>query len=233
MALERFVDDKCRRCYACIRSCPQIDRGLKEFALTFRRGEKLAHGIFVTAFLTLFMTGLILNHFRNDLFAIVVTALGLIHRTAVPVLFSGVFLYFVLDRHHLMRRLRQITTWGREDIEWLKRDWRTLRSGGRTDFPAYGETHPGRKFWQLYLCVALPIYAASGAALWIGEATLGAGLFTFARWTHIVTAFGADVMVLLHVIRVLIRPVWQRLRRMASVFGKESDLLIERAQYLD
>jgi cytochrome b subunit of formate dehydrogenase len=232
MALERFVDDKCRRCYACIRSCPQIDRGLKEFALTFRRGEKVTHAIFVTAFLTLFMSGVILNHFREDLSQIIVTALGLIHRIAVPVLILSVFGYFLLDRHHLMRRLRQITTWGREDIEWLKQDWRALWSKGRIDFPTYGEAHPGRKFWQLYLCLALPVFAATGTGLWIGEATLGTGLFTLLRWTHIVTAFGADVMVALHVLRVLIRPVWQRLRRMAAVFGKESELLVERAQFL-
>jgi hypothetical protein len=41
-----------------------------------------------------------------------------------------------------------------------------------------------------------------------------------------------DVWVAIHLVRVLVRPALQRLRRMLALHGREADLLVERAQYL-
>ena len=43
MALELMVGLECRRCYRCIQSCPQVDKPIKEYATSFRRGEKIIH----------------------------------------------------------------------------------------------------------------------------------------------------------------------------------------------
>ena len=43
MALENIVNEECRRCYACVRACPQVSKPTKEFVMGFRRVEKFIH----------------------------------------------------------------------------------------------------------------------------------------------------------------------------------------------
>ncbi len=232
MALEHLVADQCQRCFACIRACPQTDRGLKEFALAYRRGEKVTHALLASAFLTLSLSGIAMFHFREAWPEAVIHALGLLHRIAAPMLAITPLLYLWLDRGHFGRRLRQIFSWGRADAEWLRQWGRTIRSRGRVTFPAFGETHPGRKAWQLCLGAALLVFAATGSALWIGEGTLGKSLFQRVTWVHSRTAMVMDVWVAIHLVRVLLRPSLQQLRRMLAIHGHEADLLVERVHYL-
>jgi ferredoxin len=232
MALEHLVADQCRRCYACIRACPQTDRGLKEFAQTYRRGEKVTHTLLASAFLSLFLSGLLLFHFREEWPEAVVRFMGLVHRIAAPALLLTPLVYLWLDRHHFGRRLRQIAVWGQADLQWLRQLWQAIRARGRVRFPAFGETHPGRKAWQLCLGVTLPVFAVTGACLWVGEGAFGKNLIQSTTWVHSRTAMVMDVCVAIHLARVLVQPAAQRLRRMVALRGQEADLLVERAQYL-
>jgi len=232
MALEHLVADQCQRCFACIRACPQTDRGLKEFALAYRRGEKITHALLASVFLTLSLSGIALFHFREAWPEAVIRLLGLVHRIAGPALLLSLFVYFWLDRLHFGRRLRQIGTWGRDDLEWLGQWWRAVRTRGRVPFPTFGETHPGRKAWQLCLGAALLVFAVTGVPLWVGEDVLGKTRIQAITWVHSRTAMAMDVWVAIHLVRVLVRPALQRLRRMLALHGREADLLVERAQYL-
>ncbi len=232
MALEHLVADQCLRCFACIRACPQTDRGLKEFALAYRRGEKITHALLATAFLALSLSGMALFHLRDAWPEAVIQLLGLAHRLAAPALLLTPFIYLWLDRGHFGRRLRQIATWGRSDVDWLRQWWRAIAGRGRVPFPTFGETHPGRKAWQLCLAGALLVFAATGAALWIGEDSLGKSRVQTMVWLHSRTAMLVDVWVAIHLVRVLVRPALQRLRRMLDLYGREADLLVERVQYL-
>lgn len=232
MALEHLVADQCQRCFACICACPQTDRGLKEFALAYRRGEKVTHALLASAFLTLSLSGIALFHFRQAWPEAVIHLLGLLHRIAAPVLALAPLLYLCLARRHFARRLRQIASWGRADIAWLRQWWQAIRSGGRVNFPVFGEIHPGRKAWQLSLCAALGIFAATGSLLWIGEGALGRAFIQQMTWLHARTAMVMDVLVAIHLVRVLVRPALQRLRRMLALHGHEADLLVERGRYL-
>ncbi|MBI4841378.1 MAG: cytochrome b/b6 domain-containing protein [candidate division NC10 bacterium] len=232
MALEHLVADQCLRFFACIRACPQTDRGLKEFALAYRRGEKVTHALLATAFLSLSLSGIALFHFREAWPEAVIHVLGVLHRIAAPALALTPLVYLWLDRLHLGRRLRQIASWGRADVEWLRQWWRAVRSRGRVSLPAFGESHPGRKAWQLSLGAAFLVFAATGSALWIGEGTLGKSLIQRVAWVHSRTAMVMDVWVAIHLVRVLVRPALQRLRRMLALHGHEADLLVERAQFL-
>jgi len=232
MALEHLVADQCLRCFACIRACPQTDRGLKEFALAYRRGEKATHALLASTFLTLSLSGIALFHFREAWPEAVIHVLGVLHRIAAPALALTPLVYLWLDRLHFGRRLRQIASWGRADVEWLRQWWRAIRSRGRIGFPTFGEAHPGRKAWQLSLCAAFLVFAATGSALWIGEGTLGKSLIQRVTWVHARTAMVMDVWVAIHLVRVLVRPALQRLRRMLALHGHEADLLVERVQFL-
>ncbi len=232
MALEHLVADQCQRCFACIRACPQTDRGLKEFALTYRRGEKVTHALLASAFLTLSLSGIALFHFREAWPEAVIRLLGLVHRIAGPALAITPLVYLWLDRQHFGRRLRQIGTWGLDDVQWLRQWWRAVRTRGRIRFPTFGEAHPGRKAWQLCLGAAFLVFAATGVFLWIGEDALGKSRIQTLTWVHSRTAMFMDIWVAIHLVRVLARPAVQRLRRMLALCGHEADLLVERAQYL-
>ncbi len=232
MALEHLVADQCRRCYACIRVCPQTDRGLKEFAQTYRRGEKIVHTLLAAAFLALSTSGIVLFHFREEWSEAVIQFLGLVHRIAAPALLLTPLVYLWLDRPHFGRRLRQITVWGQADVQWLQQWWLAMRTRGRTRLPAFSESHPGRKAWQVFLGAAFLVFAVTGVSMWIGEGTLGKARIQAISWVHSRTAMLMDVCVAIHLVRVLIRPALLRLRRMLTLYGHEADLLVERAQYL-
>ncbi|MEJ2246785.1 MAG: 4Fe-4S dicluster domain-containing protein, partial [Acidobacteriota bacterium] len=79
MSLENIVGEECRRCYACIRSCPQVSKTTKEFAFGFRRGEKIVHAFTATLIFILATTGIFLYHYKEFVPQIHQTMISTLH----------------------------------------------------------------------------------------------------------------------------------------------------------
>ena len=88
MALENMVGDECRRCYNCIQACPQVAKHVKDYAASFRRGEKVVHLLLACTIVMLAITGIFRLHYIDYLPPFENKLFSLIHRTLGFVLIS-------------------------------------------------------------------------------------------------------------------------------------------------
>lgn len=168
MALEHMVGEECRRCYKCIVACPQVSKSVKEYASAFRRGEKIVH--FLTAGLVVFLaaTGITLMHYTKYLPGMEIVILRWAHRILGILLLFMPVLYYVLDKKHMVRFLRNILSWKRTDWEWLIALIRHIGNSKRHPMPLRLQFNAGQKAWYLYIiCVIFPVIGITGIIQWL------------------------------------------------------------------
>ncbi|MEL7567586.1 MAG: 4Fe-4S dicluster domain-containing protein, partial [Dehalobacterium sp.] len=120
MYLETAVADSCIRCYSCIGSCPQVDKQLKNFAVRYRLIEKIVHWFLVMCYFGLAATGIGLNHFRVDWSETFVLIMAVLHRICGIVFVLSPLIFYLFDKPHVKRILRNVFSFGEKDVQWLK-----------------------------------------------------------------------------------------------------------------
>ena len=199
MALEHMVGLECRRCYRCIQSCPQVDKPIKEYAASFRRGEKIIHLLAAISIVLLALSGMALAHNRDILPPLETFLLDVIHR-AVGVILAGLpFLYFVLDRKHLVRWLKKVFHWNRIDWLWIKKLMLHIKEHRKNPMPYRGEFNTGQKAWYLFITLMIPLMAVTGFILLLGFKSTHTSFYTNVKLLHIALAFITDIFLLIHV----------------------------------
>ena len=119
MALEAIVGDDCRRCYRCVRSCPQVSKDTKEYVFGFRRTEKFIHVLLAGSIFTLMATGIFLYHYRADIPTFDAGLLGWLHTLAGVLLMLVPILYWKMANGQFRRLLKNSWQWNREaDKAW-------------------------------------------------------------------------------------------------------------------
>jgi cytochrome b subunit of formate dehydrogenase/NAD-dependent dihydropyrimidine dehydrogenase PreA subunit len=200
MALENMVADECRRCYNCIASCPQVSKPVKEYAAGFRRAEKIVHMLTAAIILSLAFTGIFLSHYQDLLPLAEASLLRYAHRILGVMLMLMPILCILLDKHHLMRFISKVFSWGRADIAWLKSFFRHMIDPKANPEPFRGEFNPAQKAWYLYIVVIMmPLLSLSGVLLLLGKGFLGPVLFDRTMLTHMGVALATDLLLFLHV----------------------------------
>ncbi len=211
MQLETVVGEECRRCYACVRACPQVSKSTKEFVWGFRRGEKLVHSMVATLIFTLAATGIFLYHYGNIIPHWQQTFLGTIHLLAGLCLISMPLLYFLIDRNHLKRALKNSFAFSRKDIEWLKDFLTFLRHPSSKPLPNWQEFNTYHKFWFSYLTVMIPVLGITGLTVYTMGNRVG-----FGASLHAFFALTVDLLIIMHLyfklIRRLFRDVWDMVK---------------------
>ncbi|ATW24971.1 cytochrome b/b6 domain-containing protein [Candidatus Formimonas warabiya] len=201
MFLEQAVGESCIRCYSCIGSCPQVDKQLKNFAVRFRLAEKMVHWFLVLCYFGLAATGIGLNHFRSDWSGSFVLIMALLHRIFALGFLSTPFIFYLFDRHHLKRILRNVFSFGPKDLLWLKDAYRYLTGKDRHSL-FQGDFNSGQKCWYLIVIGSFFVLGLTGAAKFT---TFGVtpGLKSITV-IHIVWAVIMDVTFVTHLYRKLV-----------------------------
>jgi cytochrome b subunit of formate dehydrogenase len=221
MALETLVGDSCRRCYRCINACPQVGKAVKEYALAFRRGEKVIHLLTAAAIIGLAGSGITLSHWGYLLPALEAGILSWVHRglgvllTLIPVAF------WIVDRKHMRGILRKITDWGPHDWQWICALIRHIAAPQKNEMPSIYQFNPAQKFWGAYLFfVMLPALAISGFGQWYGLccASDGAGTTAAFALLHMTVALTTDLLLFLHIYFKYIRGFLRTAYEMAICF---------------
>lgn len=224
MALENIVDTECRRCYACVKACPQVSKATKEFVMGFRRGEKFVHAFAATLIMFLAASGIFMFHYKEALPVWQQMAFILTHSFAGILLLVVPLLYFLLDRDHLKRALKNAFRFGSEDLVWLRSFGKYLKSPGRQPLPSWHEFNTYHKFWFVYLVIVVPLMGLTGIINLIGEAVLGPVLFGFSSWMHFLFALATDSLVLTHIYFKLLRKIFRNFSDMSQCFQQSGTL---------
>jgi len=224
MALENIVGLECRRCYACIRACPQVEKPVKEFSFGYRRAEKFVHAYAATLIFLLAATGIFIFHYG----AIVpgwqrLSVMG-VHAFLGFFLLAAPILYFLLDRPHFVRALSSSFRFGREDLNWLKEFWRFIKSPQRKPLPCWKEFNTYHKFWFSYLIVVVPVLGLTGLINFMGESVVGQTLVVSSNWIHALFAMITDALILIHLYFKILRHIFRNIREMGMYFQKKRSL---------
>lgn len=219
MSLENIVGEECRRCYACVRSCPQVSKTTKEFVLGFRRGEKVVHALTAALIFILAATGIFLHHYGEFIPQLHQTMISTLHITAGIMLIMMPLLYLILDKQHFKRAVKNSFHFGREDTIWLRNFGRYLRKPSRNPLPNWHEFNTYHKFWFSYLALMIFVMAGSGIVkLFFGE---NAGVFAD---IHVFFALTLDILVLTHLYFKIIRRIHRDSVDLISCFCKNGHL---------
>lgn len=224
MSLENIVGPECRRCYACVKACPQVTKSTKEYVLGFRRGEKFVHAYVATLIFLLAATGIFMFHFNEVIPGWQQMVLKLSHSVAGLLLLAAPILYYLLDRSHMQRALKNVFRFGAEDLVWLK-DFRDfLKSPRRRPLPSWHEFNTYHKFWFAYLFIIIIVMGLTGVLNLFGEAAIGPIIYGFSFWIHALFALITDILVLTHIYFKLLRHIFRNVSDMGQCFQKNGSL---------
>jgi cytochrome b subunit of formate dehydrogenase len=202
MSLENMVGAACRRCYKCVIACPQVSKSIKEYALAFRRGEKIVHLLVAGIVISLAATGITLMHYTDFLPATEVSLLQLGHRVLGLFLLLMPILYLVVDTRHMIRFLRRVFIWNSTDWEWLRDLVRHMGNSKKRPMPPRLQFNPGQKAWYLYIiAIIFPVLGITGIIQWLG---LDYGLFSASfvskiMLIHMIFALMTDMLLFVHI----------------------------------
>ena len=199
MALENLVGKECRRCYRCIKACPQIGMDIKEYSFGYRRGEKLIHMLLAGSIASLALTGMTLLHYGEILPKLELDILRFAHRGLGVLIILLPILYLLIDKRHLWRICKKVFTWGKKDFRWVKDFINHLGNNKNHPMPFRTEFNPAQKSWYLFLFGMIPCMSVTGVILWIlnGEPLQSAYVST--KIVHMSVALATDILLFVHV----------------------------------
>jgi cytochrome b subunit of formate dehydrogenase len=199
MALENMVGLECRRCYRCIRSCPQVDKPVKEYAASYRRGEKVIHMLVAVSFILLALSGMTLSHYRDILPSLEVFVFDFTHRVFGVILLVVPYLYILIDRKHLLRWLKKVFLWRRTDWLWIGMLAHHIKKPRNNPMPYTGEFNPGQKAWYVFITLMIPLMGVTGLLLLLGYRSDHTLFYVNVKLLHMAGALATDLFLLVHI----------------------------------
>ena len=224
MSLENIVGDECRRCYRCVRACPQVAKDAKEYVWGFRRVEKFVHAAMATAIFTLMCSGIFLYHYRADIPGWHASVITFFHYVAGIVLILVPFLFRKLDPDTFKHTLTRAWDWKSDAAEtraWLREFAAFLRHPVGKSLPHWKEFNPYHKFWICWLSLAIPVLAVTGVTNMLGPNVLGEGLYKVFYACHSLTALCTDLLVFTHLYFKLLRWIIRMICAMYKAWRKD------------
>lgn len=221
MALENIVGPECRRCYACIRTCPQVTKTVKEFSFGFRRAERFVHHYTAVLIFLLATTGIFMFHYGVHIPVWQQQGLMLMHTFAGFSLLAAPLLYWLLDRSHFNRALTNSFRFGKEDLAWLREFRNFIKRPQSNPLPCWKEFNTYHKFWFTYLLLVVPLFGLTGVINLMGESIVGQTGATASYWIHSILAMITDALILLHIYFKILRHVFRDILDMSMYFQKK------------
>ncbi len=190
--------------------------------------QRLVHWLGVASVLTLLVTGLALLWGPLS----VLTRGGvapLLHRGAALVFMALPVVYFALNRAKGKELLREVVTYNREDLAWLK-GFPAYFLGRTTHLPKQGRLNAGQKLHHLGTFLAFIAVAASGLLLWFAKGQLGAAGLAATAAVHDVAMLAVTILIIGHVYFTF---VYGALPSMTTGYVSEEYARLEHARWLE
>ncbi|RLC93780.1 MAG: hypothetical protein DRI39_04750 [Chloroflexi bacterium] len=130
----------------------------------------------------------------------------LIHRI-MGVVFVGVpLLYFLITPGRTLAWIKEVFSWGRDDIEWLKAAPEYYFGGDESRMPPQPHMNSGQKMWALVAVVCGVGLAITGLIMWFFKGDVGPGVFQWSVFFHDVFVIAGGTMTLVHVYLGAVHP---------------------------
>jgi formate dehydrogenase subunit gamma len=176
---------------------------------TVRRYSKMAivlHWTYAAAFITLLATGLAL--FIPDRVQIPSgSPLSTIHIVAGTVAIAVPLLYALANPASVRKGIKNILTWGKEDLEWMKAAPLYYYLFDEQAMPPQGYLNTFQKMWLLLVILGGLILAVTGIILGFFGDTASAGLLSFTLFVHDIAFITVGTMFIVHIYLTVVHPM--------------------------
>jgi formate dehydrogenase subunit gamma len=172
----------------------------------YRKPTRVLHWIHVSAFVILFLTGLVLF----------IPALGIIaqdsvtrviHRIAA-VIFVIIPLWSLLTNWTASwKSVAEAFTWGEEDIGWLKAAPRYYFLGDKRGMPPQGHMNSGQKMWWFLTIVFGVVFILTGLVMWFLKTVAPSALLQWMVFFHDIAFIVTGAMFFVHIYLGVIHPL--------------------------
>jgi formate dehydrogenase subunit gamma len=163
----------------------------------YSKAARLFHWTITAAALILAVTGLILYVHPFG-----VAAAGgytrIIHRIAAVVFVASPLIFLMAKPRGSVNFVREIFTWGMDDIEWLKAAPDYYFGGDERKMPPQPEMNSGQKLWAVIAFLSAIGFILTGTLMWFFKNSIPTELFQWATILHDLCFIVAGAMFLVH-----------------------------------
>ena len=181
----------------------------KSLIRTFSTGQRFVHWLHMAVFLLLLGTGMVLYLPQLSPLAIGVAGifLRLMHRVGAVVFGLVPITYLITDPGGLVYSMRQVFTWGAEDLGWLKAAPAYYFLGDEAAMPPQGKFNTGQKLFYLVVVICFLILGVTGLIMWFGKGTLPTWVFRWSVFIHDLAAIASGSFFLVHLYLSVMHPL--------------------------
>lgn len=172
----------------------------------YRTPTRVLHWVNTGAFITLFLTGLIL--FVPPLAGLAQDSwTRVIHRAAALVFVVGPLVYLVTNWRASWHGIKDAFTWGADDIGWVKAAPRYYFLSDESSMPPQGHMNTGQKMWWFMVIVFGVIFAITGFIMWAAKSTAPSPLLQWSIFIHDVSFITTGAMLFVHIYLSVLHPL--------------------------
>jgi len=140
----------------------------KQAVEKYTKAVRALHWVHTSAFVLLFLTGLIL--FIPGLSGLAQGSITrIIHRVGAVVFIAAPVIYLFVNPSAVRRGLKKAFTWGSEDKGWLKAAPAYYFLNKESEMPPQGEMNTGQKMWWLITVVFSALFIITGLVMWFAS----------------------------------------------------------------
>jgi formate dehydrogenase subunit gamma len=178
----------------------------------YRKPTRILHWVHTSAFILLFLTGLILflpspvSLLAQDSWTRV------IHRVAALVFIIGPIIYAITNWKGMVKGVKEAFHWSAEDIGWLRAAPRYYFLSDEEAMPPQPHMNTGQKLWWLMVIVLGGVLAITGIIMYALKTIAPPALLQWMLFLHDVAFIATGAMFFVHVYLSVIHPLMRPLR---------------------
>jgi len=171
--------------------------------------ERFLHWTHTVTFLTLAITGMVLFiPFLGPLAAGEAgTFLRLLHRIAAVGFGALPIIYAIFQPRRLWMNLKEMFTYGREDIGWVKALIPYYLLGRSETMPPQGRYNTGEKINGAVLIIGTAVFGITGLVMWFGKFVVPVWLFQVCVVLHDLAMIATFNMFVIHLFLAVAHPL--------------------------
>jgi len=164
----------------------------------YRKPTRVLHWVHTSAFVILFLTGLVL--FIPPLGILAQDSwTRIIHRIAALVFVIAPLIYIPMNWRASLKGIKEAFTWGVEDMDWLKAAPFYYMLSDEKKMPPQPHMNTGQKMWWFMVLVFGVVFVITGAIMWFGKITAPAVLLQWMVFIHDVAFIVTGAMLFVHI----------------------------------
>ncbi len=173
----------------------------------YRRPTRILHWVHTSAFIVLFLTGLILFLPSPVTLLAVGSWTRLIHRIAAVVFVVAPAIYIPMNWRSTLSGIKEAFSWGSDDLEWVQAAPRYYFLGDEAAMPPQPHMNAGQKLWWFMVIVFGSLFVLTGIIMWAFNTIAPVGVINWSIFVHDVSFIATGAMFFVHIYLSVFHPL--------------------------